>query len=161
MKGSGKQMLLAVLRELSLRKMSEDELASATRRIRAALLVHGSTADESFLNVSRLSWASDGDDDSVERQGLATAKGQVLVSDVFERILEMPDLESFLKSSFEGATRDDIDAALWGIWAIVSASQMFAQLLSVETEDDSELDVDGWVDSMTQKYDHFFRRIRQ
>lgn len=81
-----------------------------------------------------------------------------MVSDVFERILEMPGLESFLRNSFENTTREDIDAALWGIWAIVSASQMFAQLLSIETEDDSELDVDGWVDSMTKKYDYFFRQ---
>jgi hypothetical protein len=58
MKGSGKQVLLRILTELSTRITPEGDLPRATQRLRAGLLLHGSTADDSYERSSQIVWAS-------------------------------------------------------------------------------------------------------
>ncbi len=153
MSGSGKQVLLRILQELSTQQLNDDGLKSATDRLRAGLLLHGSTADETFEDVSRLHWASDRAEGEVWRQGIATTGG-VFVADVLETMFEMPQLDEHLMKHHPALSPADCDAARHALWLVVSAVQMFTQLNAVETAD---IDVDRWVAQMMSKYDHHFR----
>jgi len=157
MNGSGKQILLRILRDLSGKKIPEEFLEDSTDRIRAGLLLHGSTSEENFEKAKTIRWANSLSDGALERQGLAAQNGKVFLSDFFERMLEMPELQSFMVESYDGFKDSDYEAAVWALWALVSAPQMFSELLDVEAVD-SELELEAWIEKMTQKYETFFGR---
>jgi len=155
MTGSGKQIFLRILADLSTRIVSEDDLGEATRRARAAVLVHGSTAEESFEHARRTTWATDHHSDGdVRRQGLAV--NEVFVSDLYETVFSMPGLEEFVVGQHRGLTKEDYAAFEWLLWLVVSSVQMFAELNSVETSGD--IDIDGWVESMTRHFELHFEK---
>ena len=58
---SGKQILLSILSELS-QKRSPD-LNEATDRLNPAMLVHASTAYDTWFKVEKHSWLHEGDSD--------------------------------------------------------------------------------------------------
>lgn len=165
--GSGKQVLNRILAELSTKITPEEGLGEATDRLRAGLLMHGSTADQTFEDVSRLSWVSshgvvryrcesDGDDElGVVRQGIAVGGGTVFISDLFEAMMESPQLKQEMLKSHPELESADYDAGVFAIWLVVSSVQTFTGLLSVEI-DSSRIDVGAWVDSMMKHYHHYF-----
>jgi hypothetical protein len=155
MKGSGKQILMSVLKELSTRRIPDSKLEKATDRIRAALLWHGSTSEDNFRLARYLQWANAVVDGEVERQGLATNGGSVLLCDFLETMYEMPGLENFMRSSYKGLSKKDYEAALWGLWCLVSATQMFSYYLNVEAKNDAELELEKWIANMIGKYKLF------
>ena len=154
MKGSGKQVLLRILYELSTHALPEPSLPDASGRLRAGLLLHGSTAEESFEHAARLKWCSESDEDGVRRQGAGTSGG-VFVSDVYEDMIEMPGLSQHLVQRHPELTLEDVEACEWFMWLIISGVQMFSQLNVVE--ENGEIDVDTWVESVLKKYDNHFR----
>lgn len=156
--GSGKQILLRILSDLALRVLPADQLAEATRRLRAGLLLRGSTSDDSFEQVRRLAWISDhAADGHLIRSGTGTAASGVLISDVVETLREMPGMIEYVRAQHPGLSIEDVDACLWAIWMIVSSAQMFTELTSVETGEGGEIDLDRWIDNYTAKYRYFFR----
>jgi hypothetical protein len=156
MKGSGKQILLRVLRELSSKKIPNEDLCSASERVRAALLLHGSSSKENFEKAISLKWSVDPLEGDVERQGLAAQDERVFLSDFFERMLEMPGIEEFMVKSYQGFKGSDYDAAIWALWALVTAPQMYSELQGVEVED-SELELENWLQNYIEKLDYFRR----
>jgi hypothetical protein len=156
MKGSGKQVLLQVLSELSTRVTAEHELAQATRRLRAGLLVHGSTADESFECASQVAWASGYDEDGVlEQQGIAIGKDRVLLVDLFDTVFSMKGLKEHVTGVHPEFGPREFEALQWTMWQLVSSVQMYSRLVGIENIDD--VDVDAWVDQYSQKYDFHFK----
>lgn len=156
MKGSGKQVLLQILSELSTRVTPEHDLAEATRRLRAGLLVHGSTADESFESASRVTWASGHDEDGVlEQQGIAIGEAKVLLVDLFNTIFSMKGLEHHVTHAHPGLSPRDFEALRWTMWLLVSSVQMYSWLVGIEDTDG--VDVDVWVEQYSQKYDFHFK----
>ncbi len=155
MKGSGKQILMSVLKELSTRRVPDTELDKATSRIRAALLWHGSSSEDNFRRARVLRWANSPGNGVVERQGLATQSGRLLLSDFLETMFEMPGMQRYMLESFEGLSEEDYEAAKWALWCLVSAPQMFSELLEVEAANDDELQVEKWIEDMREKYDFF------
>lgn len=156
MKGSGKQVLLQILSELSTKVTAEHDLAQATRRLRAGLLLHGSTADESFESASRVSWASKRDEDGVlGQQGIAIGEARVLLVDLFDTVFSMKGLEEHVTSVHPNLDSKDFEALQWMMWLLVSSVQMYSWLVGIEQVD--ELDVDAWVDQYSEKYAFHFR----
>ena len=126
-------------------------MEAATRMLRAGLLLHGSTAEESYLNTSRISWASKGDPATGDaRQGIAIGDDQVMLTDLYDTLFEMNGLKEHLKNAHPSLTDTDLEAYEWVMWLLVSMVQMFQQLLSVES--DKDLGIQEWVAMMTEKY---------
>ncbi|WP_041598735.1 hypothetical protein [Hahella chejuensis] len=149
-KGSGKQILLKILYELSTKLIDKEELPAATDRIRAGLLLHGSTSETNFDLVSKLHWSSSEKDGEVVRQGLAALNGNVFVSDILESIWCNDKVKSLILDEYPSLTEGDYEACLFSIWAMTSSSQMFSYLRSVETQDD--INIDDWVRVVINAY---------
>ncbi len=156
--GSGKQILSKILADLSTTMTPPEALPEATRRLRAGLLLHGSTASESFDHAGRLAWRSGIDGHSrVWRQGIATAETTCFLTDLFESMREMPGLQAFLRARHPGLTAAEYEASEWALWLIVSSVQMYTQLLEVER--DATLDIDGRVEAYARHFrQHFLDR---
>ncbi len=156
MKGSGKQVLLRILSELSTRVTPEHDLAQATRRLRAGLLLHGSTADESFDCASQVTWASGYDEDGgLVQQGIAVGEARVPLVDLFDTVFSMKGLEDHVTSVHPGLGPKEVETLRWVMWLLVSSVQMYSWLVGIENVD--ELDVDAWVENYSQKYDFHFK----
>lgn len=155
MSGSGKQILNRILADLSTRFIESGELQSATKKLRAGLLLHGSTSDENFALVNHLVWASSSDEDGVCRQGMAVDEGSVFVSDMFESIVDLPGLKNAMLEKHSNLTSEGYDAGVFSIWAVLSSVQMFSSLLEVEKGD---VDVDGRVKSMNRHMEDYLAR---
>ena len=138
MSGSGKQILLHVLTKLSTTLLSENALQDATRYLRAGLLFHGSTSEESVRFVKQLHWHSLSSGGELVRQCIVAGHGNFPIADIFETICEMPGLKVHLRTEYAGLKDREIDAALWAIWLIVSSVQMFAELREIEVSSNSE-----------------------
>ena len=152
-RGSGKQVMLRILAALSTQAVPEGALAAATKRLRAGLLLHGSTSDDSYANARRLAWVADRDaEGAVGRQGIGTATGGVLLSDVFETMIEAPGLKEYVLARHAALTDEDYAALEWAMWLLVSSVQMFPDLLQVET-----VDVDRWIENYAAKFEEHFR----
>jgi hypothetical protein len=156
MKGSGNQILTAVLKDLATRRIPKAELRAATDNVRAALLWHGSSSEDNFRRAQALQWASSYERRRLVRQGLAVQKGQVHLLDLFERMLEMPGLEDFTRNAYDGLSKEDYDAAVWGLWCLLSVSHMYTERLPVQAADDAELELEKWIDNMKGKYKYSF-----
>jgi hypothetical protein len=155
-KGSGKQVLNHILNELSTRLTPESKLSEATDRLRAGLLLHGSTSDETYESVGRLAWASSKDDDGdINRQGIVIANGNVFISDLFESIIEVPELKHEIMKQYPNLTPDDYEAGIFAIWLVLSSVQTFTNLLPIEI-DKSRIDANMWVESMMKHYRNHF-----
>ena len=149
--GSGKEILNKIISVLSTIKFEEDELDSATRKIRAGLLLHGSTSEENFDLVSRLVWGSSKENGEVCRQGLATKNGNYFISDIFESIWSNEEIKKSILAEFDGLSEADYEAAAFAMWMIISGSQMFSQLQMLENR--GEVNIEEWVDVVMRKFD--------
>jgi hypothetical protein len=157
LKGSGKQVLSRILAELSTKKVRKKDFAEATRRLRAGLLLHGSSSDYMYDAVNRLVWATARDcGGHLDRQGIATENGSILISDIFECIWQSPKVKKHVLQKYSDLDADDFEAAMLAIWLVISSVQMFAWVNSIETKTDN-IDVDAWVEYMMRQYDCHFR----
>ncbi|HEY6530422.1 MAG TPA: hypothetical protein VIZ65_17170 [Cellvibrionaceae bacterium] len=154
MNGSGKQILLKILTGLSTQLTADAELESATDKLRAGLLLHGSTSDENYQCVKNLQWANSYDEDQVIwRQGIATTDGQVFISDLVESLMDVPNLHDSMLAEHPNLTKEGLEAGLQAVWLIVSAVQMYSQLLEVEIAD-ANIDVEKRVAVMMKHFNH-------
>ena len=154
MKGSGKQVLLEIIGRLSTSKLEDHELPGATDQTRAGLLLHGSTAEESFEHMANLQWGSAEDDWGRKRQGIASKSG-VLLTEFLDAIRESPGLESHVRRALPCLSLEEYAALEHTLWVVVSALQMYEELNTVEV--DGDLGVEAWVANLKLKYEHHFR----
>jgi hypothetical protein len=152
--GSGKQVLLRIISDLSTRRVSVDDLSEANELLRTGLLLHGSTSDESYKHASHLVWGGDADDRPDARQGIASKRGNLLIADLFEKIVEMPGLKEAMLSENPELTGDDYEACIWAIWVVLSACQMYAELRPAETSE--AIDIDAWKVGIMRHYRNHF-----
>ena len=134
---SGKQILLSLLSEYSQRETVSENLSNVSDRIRAGLLLHCSTAEETWFKVDKIAWLSE-DDNGVSRQGLGFEKQRVFFTDLIDELSVDERLFTIVKEKFPELTKSDIDDAMFFIWHILSSIQFFTELSSVEN--DGELD---------------------
>lgn len=156
MRGSGKQVLLRILTELSTRITPEVDMQRATQRLRAGLLLHGSTADESYEHSSQIAWTSRRDSEgNLELQGIAVGDGSVFLTELYDAVFSMNGLKDHVLKTHPDLGSKGFDAFEWVMWLLVSALQMLPELAAIEAVD--ELDVDKWVEGMSRHYDNYFK----
>lgn len=123
---SGKQILLSQLTEYSQRRTAGDEIETASERIRAGLLLHGSTSHQMWKTVSHLAWVqshnhTEGRPPYLERQGLGLGKSGLLLSDLFEALTDDPAIAEALVTDAPKLSKDSVQAGLHVIWLLLKA----------------------------------------
>lgn len=152
MKGSGKQVLLGVIRRLSKVYMrTSEELEAATDQIRAALLIHGSSSSDYHGYANTLNWASSPDSGDTRTQGLVVGGQKLPVSELLESIFECPGLQDYILSRYSGMSEKEFEAGLWSLWTMISALQMNAEDLDIEVDEDL-LNLNEWINYMSEKH---------
>lgn len=119
---SGKQILLSLLQEYSQKKMNGEELAEATDRIKAGLLLHGSSAHYMWGLVERFGWLNKNeliDDEergeiegNVECQGIGLAKSKILLSDLFSVMLNNETILETVQEAYPEIDKEEYEAAI-------------------------------------------------
>lgn len=153
LRGSGKQVLLRALSELSTQYFEEHELDFATEKMRAAMLMHCSTSPESFKRVSQLAWCSDSEvcDGKRSWQGISIKDKQL--PELFNSIRTCPGLAEHIQNEFADFTEDDVDVLLWVIFKLLVSIEMSRNCLRVEDNVLSDHDYHGWI----ERYSRYFR----
>ena len=140
--GSGKQLFLHILRDLSTRLIPDDQLEDTTSRLRAGLLFRGSTSGEAVRNAGLLEWGNVFEDgkheNSLDLQCIVTKHSKYSLEEILYEIRCMPELPGYLLSKCKGLRECEIKPALWAFWLIISSVQMYTQLLGVESDTSKE-----------------------
>ena len=119
---SGKQILLWLLSQYSQKFINRDEIENISNRIKAGLLLHGSSSEEMFEIVEKTTWITKDlihiEKNNVEnnlghyRQGLGLKKYNLLLEELFELIIDENKIPKGLKKECPGITLDDYQAGI-------------------------------------------------
>ncbi len=151
--GSGKQILNRIIDHLSTRFIPEDELSKSTDMLRTGFLYHCSTSDEAYEAASNLKWGSHYNEDfETTRQGITTERSNVLISEVFEFILDDDDLKERIMSLYPQISSEEYEAITYVIWALITSSEMCSVSLHDECED---IDINARVTAMMKGYKNY------
>ena len=151
---SGKQILLSILSELS-QKRSPD-LNEATDRLNPAMLVHASTAYDTWFKVEKHSWLHEDDSefDSV-RQGIGLNESKVFLLDLFECMMDSPEVASRVKEKFPSVSEDDYEDSTFIIWQLLRSLEYDSNYDSIENEGKLDMDErDRFIDNYLQKLNY-------
>jgi hypothetical protein len=130
---SGKQILLSLLRTYSQQGVDPTNLSEATDRLRAGLLLHGSTAEETWAKVERVAWVR-----ADRVQGLGLERTGTPILDILEALLGDEVMPTHVAQQFPALSQEDYEAAVFVLWALVSQVSFVQELNSVENR--GELD---------------------
>lgn len=131
---SGKQILLSLLRTCSQLGVDPKSQSEATERLKAGLLLHGSTADETWAKVERVAWLR------TERvQGLGLARTGTPVLAILEALVGEEVMPERVAQKFPEISQQDYEAAVFVLWALVSQVSFFEELKSVENGGDLDV----------------------
>lgn len=153
---SGKQVLLYLLQKFSQKVQNEEDLFEVSEDLRAALLLHGSTPDHMWFNVERIAWLSEEDEDGPIRQGLGLRGKNIFLSDIFESMTYDDEIPENVKRDFPNLTKDEFTSATDIMWLLLSSTQWFDCLSSVENNGQLDMkQVKDWMISYRQKMNLF------
>ena len=128
---SGKQILLSELQKLSQHRLSPAELEVASDRFRAALLLHGSTADSAWPTVERVAWL-----DQDGNQGPTLASNGVFLADLLVALMNDSEIPEAVEEAYPDLTYRDYRAGLHVIWLLITQLYYQPSLASVENGGD-------------------------
>ena len=123
---SGKQILVSLLSEYSQKKTVKNQLEKITERVKAGLLLHGSTAKFMWPTVEQLTWVEQTPDiaqgdDEVKKQGLGLKDADLLLSDFFSVITEGEEIPDHIKENYPEITKEAYTAGIHIIWSLLKA----------------------------------------
>lgn len=124
---SGKQILLSLLRTYSQQGVDAIAQGEVTDRLKAGLLLHCSTAEETWADVERVAWVRE---DGV--QGLGVARTGTLALAIFEALVGDHVLPEHVAREFPSLSQADYEAAILVLRALVSQVCFYDGLNSVE-----------------------------
>ena len=121
---SGKQILLSLLSEYSQKKTSAHEMEQVTQRVKAGLLLHGSTSNYMWRATDKLAWVQETDeieeiDADFNTQGLGLAESRLLLSNLFELMTQTQDIPEDVKEVYPDLTQDAYLAGVHSIWLLL------------------------------------------
>ena len=141
---SGKQILLWLLSQYSQKFINKDEIENISNRIKAGLLLHGSSSEEMFEIVEKTTWITKDlihiENDNVEnnlghyRQGLGLKKYNLLLEELFELIIDENKIPKGLKNEYPGITLDDYQAGIHLIKLLLFATEWNRNNNDIEKE---------------------------
>jgi len=154
---SGKQILLSLLTEYSQKKTEQDQILEITERIKAGLLLHGSTAKFMWPTVEELTWVEktpniELGDSEVKQQGLGLQNTDLLLSDLFSLITENTEIPENIKEIYPELTSEAYKAGIHSIWSLLKAlewSKTYEDVENFGKLDESEKE--GFLESCTRK----------
>ncbi|NNC89739.1 MAG: hypothetical protein HKN82_14885 [Akkermansiaceae bacterium] len=131
-------------------------MESTTERIRAAMLVHGSTGSDAWEDADNLAWSSKRDDDGeVLKQGLALKETDLFLSDLFETIVEPDEIPEHVAKAYPDLTPKQYHRATHFMWLVLSSVQWFEELSSVEGGGLDKTEAEKFIRNYTEKLNHF------
>ncbi|MEW7280399.1 hypothetical protein ABW636_17545 [Aquimarina sp. 2201CG1-2-11] len=143
---SGKQILLSLLSEYSQKKTAKQQLEKITERVKAGLLLHGSTAKFMWPTVEQLTWVEqtpdiEQGDNEVKKQGLGLKDADLLLSDLFDLITESEEIPENIKEIYPELTKEAYQAGTHIIWSLLKAlewSKTYEDVENLGTLDTNE-----------------------
>ncbi len=129
---SGKQILLELMSRYSLRRHDAGELDDVSARFIAGLLLHGSTAEETWIALDRIGWIEGESEWRGFRQGPGLREGKVFLADLFEAMTESEEIPDAVRRAFPSLSQEDYSSAILVMRLMLSACQFYKQLESVE-----------------------------
>jgi len=156
---SGKQILLRLLSELSQGATPPPTGLEIADKVRAAFLLDGSTASESWSAVEHIDWSAGHwsagpDEPSMQVRAGITYDG-IFLSDLFEELTYPDGIPLHVASKYPELTPERYKEAMRFIWLILSSVQWFACVASVEDEPDGKAHGDDLLAKCIQKLHHF------
>jgi hypothetical protein len=131
-------------------------MEAACERIRAAMLVHGSTGGDAWDDADNLTWASERNKDGeVHKQGLALKETDLFLSDLFETIIEPDEIPEHVAMTYPDLTPKQYHRATRFIWLLLSSVQWFEELSSVEGDGFDRAEADRLIQTYINKLNHF------
>lgn len=154
-KGSGKQILMKILEEISTSDVSVEE---ATRKLRCGLLLHGSTSLDDFSNAKRLSWVEKIDRFGTKTRAIGLEKYDLQVIDVFRELARSGKLTTSILELYPNLDSKSCEAVIWSMWLILSATRMNENYLKLESGCTTK-DVTDYIEDYSAKYDYHFKEF--
>jgi hypothetical protein len=151
-KNSGKQILLSILSELSTKIINDNDLAYESKRLKAALLCHGGTSEDTFELLKSIQWGKDEVNGELIRQGIVVGIDKIFLSDLFEDIWKMPKVAENIQKKYPEMSERDMESSFLVMWLIFSSVQMFHELIEVEKQD---VDLNDKIKLMIDKIEFF------
>jgi hypothetical protein len=153
---SGKQILQEVLRELSQQRTDASGLDRASERVRAGLLLHGSTGGDAWEAIDEVSWSSSlNQNGEPTKQGLALTGEKIFLADLFEAIAGTDSIPEHVSREFPHLTPERYRRATHFMWLILSSVQWFEELSSVESGPLDPAEKEQLIEGYIQKLKHF------
>jgi hypothetical protein len=151
---SGKQILLAELQRLSQTRLSRKQLTDASERFRAALLLHGSTADSAWPTVERVAWI----EQELGMQGPGLFKENIYLVELISALQEEAGIPEAVKRRYPDLTLRAYRAGLHVIRLLLT--QFYFQNYYSSVENDGALDRDEAEKMIKNHIDklHHYRR---
>ena len=121
---SGKQILLSLLSEYSQKQTPANEIEHVTQRVKACLLLHGSTSNYMWRVTDKLAWLQETDEvEEIETeyntQGLGLAESGLLLSNLFDLMTQTQDIPEDVKEVYPDLTQDAYLAGVHSIWLLL------------------------------------------
>ncbi|MEP3890413.1 MAG: hypothetical protein ABJN69_08085 [Hellea sp.] len=139
---SGKQTLLSLLTEYSQRYSETSDLDEISDRVKAGLLLHGSSSNSMWKAVEDITWKSHcarEDGLTVTEQGLTLEPSGILLTDLFSVISEDETLINHVRKTYPEISPDAFQSALHIIWLLLGS----VEWSKAHEEIESKIDVDG------------------
>jgi hypothetical protein len=145
---SGKQILLAELQRLSQKRLPKEQLAAATERFRAGLLLHGSTAASAWPTVEKIGWIEE--QEGIQGPGLI--KENIYLADLVNALKAETGIPEAVKKLYPDLSLKAYRAGLHVIWLLLAQLYYQESLSSVENDGVLDRDVaEKWVLSCMDK----------
>lgn len=137
---SGQHILLSLLSEYAKSKTPSEELEDVSDRLKAGLLLHGSSSNAMWKTVDELTWISvtDENKNDTKRQGLGLKQQNLLLSDMFDLMTQSPDIPHALQAKYPKLTNESYEAGIQTIWLLLRALEWSHN--SAQNEDADDLD---------------------
>lgn len=134
---SGKQILLSLLTDYSQRQTAPDDLENVSQRVKAGLLLHGSTSNAMWKMVDQMSWVerlndTEGQPSYLESQGLGLKESGLLLSDLFDLTIAKPDIPKDIEDAYPELTPDAYKAGVHMIGLLLRAMEWSIAMEAVE-----------------------------
>lgn len=122
---SGKHLIDLIL-GYSQSGIREHDYHAATDRIKAALLIHGSSSHTMWKTVEHLTWIDETARDSTIKRfshprGVGVRDGDIRLSELLGIMSEDIKLSEQMRADYPGLTQESLDAGLQIIWLLLRA----------------------------------------
>jgi len=140
---SGRQILIHLLNEYSKKFQEKEFEETISDRIKAGLLIHGSSSQQMFEFVEKSAWITqnltvDSKDRGVQRQGLGLKSQKLLLSDLFCLITEdKENIPESVKETYPELDKENYKAGINLIYLLLRLFEWNSYNSKIEEQEDN------------------------